>query len=64
MDTLATAFGSAANVVNDVIQHRNDNADKMFLRDDITEEHIDAMEELLNYANRRTTIRSCNWCKN
>ena len=52
MDTLATAFGSAANVVNDVIQHFNDNADKMFLRDDITEEHIKAMETLLNYANK------------
>ena len=49
MDTLATAFGSAANVVNDVIQHFNDNADKMFLRDDITEEHIKAMEELLKH---------------
>ncbi len=47
MDTLATAFGGAADVVNDIIQYFNDNADKMFLRDDITEEHIKAMEEVL-----------------
>ena len=47
MDTLATAFGGAANVVNDIIQYFNDNADKMFLRDDITEEHIEAMKYVL-----------------
>ncbi len=47
MDTLATAFGGAADVVNDIIQYFNDNADKMFLRDDITEEHIEAMKYVL-----------------
>lgn len=47
MDTLATAFGGAADVVNDIIQYFNDNADKMFLRDDITDAHIEAMKEVL-----------------